>query len=432
MLLISSYPKAILHIDGDAFFASCEVAKNPKLKGRPVVTGAERGIVSALTYEAKAMGIKRGMMFKDVKKICPQAVILPSDYETYSLYSIKMYEIVRRFTSQVEEYSIDECFAELTGLRRPMKMSYEKMATKIKQSLDSELGMTFSVGLAPTKVLAKVASKWKKPSGLTFIPGSQAHHFLKNLLLDKIWGIGSQTSAYLNNLGIKTALQLVNKDEEWIKRYLHKPQYEIWQELRGQSIYPIEIGKKNNYKSISKTKTFTPPSSSRDYVFAQLSKNIENACIKLRRHKLATKKISFFLKTQDFKYDGLEFKLSSATDTPTEIITEIKKMFEQVFCSDKLYRATGLVAADLTEIKNRQMDLFGRSRRSFKMTNIFTGVDEIDKKYGKHSVFVGSSWQAINNNRINLREKNKASLGSRFKDETIRKHLNIPYLGIVS
>lgn len=127
--------RSILHIDGDSFFASCEVAKNPALRGKPVVTGKERGIASSMTYEAKARGVSRAMSLRDILKICPDAIILPSDYETYSLYSKRMYEIVRRYTPEIEEYSIDECFADLTGMRRINNMSYQKMAECIKHDL---------------------------------------------------------------------------------------------------------------------------------------------------------------------------------------------------------------------------------------------------------------------------------------------------------
>jgi nucleotidyltransferase/DNA polymerase involved in DNA repair len=141
-----------------------------KLKGQPVITGKERGIASAVSYEAKALGIKCGMSIREIKQICPDIIHLPSDYETYSLFSQRMFAIVRRYTSEVEEYSIDECFTELTGLRRPLRMSYEAMAARIKQDLERELGLTFSIGLAPTKVVAKIASRWYKPAGLTISP----------------------------------------------------------------------------------------------------------------------------------------------------------------------------------------------------------------------------------------------------------------------
>lgn len=151
------------------------------------MTGKERGIAASMSYEAKAKGVTRGMRLFEIKKLCPDAVILPSDYETYSLLSQRMFGIVRRYTPDVEEYSIDECFADLTGLRRPLRMSYEDMAQQIKKDLDTELGFTFSVGLGPNKVIAKIGSKWQKPSGLTVIPGRRIHVFLQDYPVEKVW-----------------------------------------------------------------------------------------------------------------------------------------------------------------------------------------------------------------------------------------------------
>src|ERR671925_2290697 len=147
-LTLASFPRAIVHIDGDAFFASCEQSRRPKLQGRPVVTGKERGIAASMSYEAKARGVTRGMRIAEIRKICPDVVILPSDYETYSLLSKRFFAIVRRYTPEVEEYSIDECFCDLTGLRRPLRLSYPQIAARIKQDLDTALGFTFSAGLA--------------------------------------------------------------------------------------------------------------------------------------------------------------------------------------------------------------------------------------------------------------------------------------------
>jgi len=190
-LSIHGFPRAILHIDGDAFFASCEQSRDPALKGKPVITGKERGIVASMSYEAKARGVTRAMRLFEVKKICPDAIMLPSDYETYSLLSKRFFSIVRRYTPDVEEYSIDECFADLTGLRRPLGMKYIDIAQKIKQELDAALGFTFSVGLAPNKVIAKRASKWKKPSGFTAIMARDIHLYLKDLPVEKVWAVSS-------------------------------------------------------------------------------------------------------------------------------------------------------------------------------------------------------------------------------------------------
>ena len=427
-----SFPKAILHIDGDCFFVSCEVAKNPELRGKSVVTGVERGIVSSLSYEAKARGVKRAMSLREVKKICPETIFIPSDYETYSLYSMRMFEIVRRYTSDVEEYSIDECFADLTGLQRPLNMSYEKIAEKIKADLDRELGFTFSIGLAPSKVLAKLASKWKKPSGFTPIPGKDIHLFLKDLAVGEVWGVGPQTTSYLNKLGIRTALDFANKEKEWVQEKLTKPHYEIWQELRGNLVSEINTEARNNYKSISKTKTFTPPSTDSDYVFSQLSKNVENACIKARRHNLVSNKIFFFLKSQDFQYFGIEIKLTKSTNTASEILKEIHKCFSEMYSKGDEYRATGIVLMKLKVNECLQMDLFSDSVKTEKMTKLFGSLDEISKKYGKHTLYLGSSFKAMNGDQHkNDRKKESERKNDLFFGETSRKKLGIPMLGEV-
>src|SRR5512141_2713247 len=222
-LTIRSWPRAILHLDADAFFASCEQAIHPELRGKPVITGKERGIVAAASYEAKARGIQRGMSLPEIKKVCPDVIIVPSDYETYSLFSVRMFEILRRFSPDVEEYSIDEAFVDLTGLRRSFHGSYGKIAQKMQEAVETELGITVSVGVSLSKVLAKIGSKHNKPHGLTLIPGREIHLYLEKLPVGKVWGIGPNTAAFLGKHGIKTALEYARKDEEFVKKYLSKP-----------------------------------------------------------------------------------------------------------------------------------------------------------------------------------------------------------------
>lgn len=187
--------KVLLHMDGDAFFVGVEIAKNPKLKGLPVVTGAERGIVSALSYEAKSLGVVRAMPIQKLKRNFPDVIVLPGDYASYLRYSKAMFAIVRRYADEVEEYSIDECFADLTGLDKPLKMSYLQIAERIKMEVNEELGLSVTIGLAPNKVLAKVASKWAKPNGLTIITQENIKEFLKTFAIEKVWGIGPRTSS---------------------------------------------------------------------------------------------------------------------------------------------------------------------------------------------------------------------------------------------
>jgi DNA polymerase-4/DNA polymerase V len=426
-LTLHTFPRAIVHIDGDAFFASCEQSRRPKLQGRPVVTGKERGIAASMSYEAKARGIARGMRIAEIRKICPEAVILPSDYETYSLLSTRFFAIVRRYTPDVEEYSIDECFADLTGLRRPLRMSYIQLAQQIKKDLDMELGFTFSVGLGPNKVVAKMASKWQKPSGLTAIPGRELHHYLATLPVGNVWGIGPQTAALLQKHGVATALQFAQKPEPWVKKYFSKPFQAIWQELNGGFVFALAIGEQTPSHSIQKVKTFTPPSQDKAFVWAQLAKNVENACIRARKYQLAAQRVVIFLRSQDFRDVGREVELSGPTHFPSDILKAVLPVFEGLFDASASYRATGVILLKLREASYGQLDLFGEAIRVQRLSNLYESIDTLREKYGKHTVFLGASYLAHTHAQ---HESERGHLPERQRElllgETARKRLEIP------
>jgi nucleotidyltransferase/DNA polymerase involved in DNA repair len=428
-LMIRSWPQAIVHIDGDAFFASCEQAIHPELRGRPVVTGKERGIVAAASYEAKAKGVKRGVALRDVPKMCPDAVILPSDYETYSLFSKRMFAVMRRFTGVVEEYSIDEAFADITGLRRPLRAKYPEIARQMKVAIEQDLGLTVSVGLSLSKTLAKVGSKWQKPAGLTAIPGRKIHEFLRELDVEKIWGIGPATAAYCRQLNIRTAWDFAQKDEAFIRDKFTKPHYETWQELNGQPVYQVTTQEKTSYASISKTKTFTPPSVNREYVWSQLLKNLENACIKARRHELVARKMMVYLVTQQYQYAGLEAKLTRPTAFPIEMACLARQMFDQLFRSGQQYRATGIVLADLRSGGALQLDLFHSPAKIDKLTRLYEAVDQVAAKFGKHGLHSAAAHTA-NETPQHILDRGDVPLRklTRLPGESRRKHLGLPLL----
>ncbi len=428
---LSSWPRAIMHIDADAFFASCEQAIHPELKGRPVVTGKERGIVAAASYEAKARGVQRGVRLWDVKKLCPDAVILPSDYETYSLFSVRMFEILRRFSPDVEEYSIDEAFVDLTGLRRSFHGPYESIAEKMRRTIKQELGITVSAGVSLSKVLAKIGSKHRKPDGLTMIPGREIHLYLEKLPVGKVWGIGPNTAAFLNKHGIVTALQFARADERFIEQHLSKPYREIWHELNGRSVYPVVTETKNTYQSISKAKTFTPPSKDESFVFAQVSKNLENACIKARRYRLSASRLIVFLRKQDFTGSGVEVKLTRPTAYPAELFDPLRRAFEQLYQPDSLYRQTGVVLGGLVAEEATQYSLFEDTAKIEKMARIYECVDELSRKYGKHALQHGASLPT------KLQAQHEGERGdvpvrkdNLFKGENKRQRLGLPVLNI--
>lgn len=432
-LNIHHLPKAIVHIDADAFFASCEQSRNPAWQGKPVVTGKERGIAASMSYEAKARGVTRGMRLTEVKERCPNAILLPSDYETYSLLSKRMFAIVRRYTPDVEEYSIDECFADITGLQRPLGGNYLQIAQRIKSTLDQELGFTFSVGLGPTKLVAKIASKWNKPSGLTCIQGVDLHRYLGQLPVAEVWGIGSQTTAYLAKHGIYTALQFALMTEWWIKKHLTKPYYELWQELQGKSVLPLDTKEKVEYQSIQKFKTFSPPSNDYSFLFSQLSKNIENACMKARRYNLAAGGAVCILRTQDFRDFGLEVKFSRPTAFSHEVVRALRPLFDLLFSPVMEYRSTCVVLCKLTGDNNIQLNLFDPPLQIERYRQFYQAVDTLRKRYGKHTVFLASSLTAHKfAQHIGERGDAPTRKGSLFKGETSRKRLGIPmFVGTV-
>ncbi|KUG22117.1 error-prone, lesion bypass dna polymerase v (umuc) [hydrocarbon metagenome] len=426
---IHSWPRAIVHIDGDAFFTSCEEAIHPELKGKALITGGERGIVACASYPAKKLGIKRGVPLHEARKVCPGLIVLPSDYETYSLFSQRMFSIMRRFTPDVEEYSIDEAFADITGMRRALRSSYEEIVLNMKKEIERELGITVSVGLSITKVLAKVASKHQKPSGITIIRGRDIARYLDNLPVEKIWGIGYATTNYLAKMGIRHALEFAQLPEKKVREKFTKPGVEIWQELRGESVYPVTTEEKSSYASISKTKTFAPATSNAEYLFAHLMRNMESACIKARRYSLAPNKIAVFLKKNDFGTVGSEAKLSRPCNCPIEFSEIIRNLFDSCYSPKDIYRATGVVLIDLEPDTSVQYSLFDNPLQTEKIKDIYNAADELGRKFGKHTLHLGSS-HLIEKLGKGRRGESTVREQTRLKGETRRRHLGLPLLHV--
>jgi DNA polymerase-4/DNA polymerase V len=365
------------------------------------------------------------MMLSEIKKICPDVVILPSDYETYSLFSKRMFEIMRRYTGAIEEYGIDEGFADLTGMRGPLRMSYEEIARAMKKAIDEELGFTVSVGLAPSKSLAKIASKWQKPNGFTSIPGKAINGYLSAVPVENLWGVGPNTAKYMNSLGIVTAYDFISKPFQYVCEKFSKPHQEMWRELHGEYVWPLVTEEKTSYASISKTKTFTPPSSDSEYLMAQLTRNLENACIKARRHGLVAKKIVVYLRTQHFADTAVEAKITRASNFPNDLVSHVRTLFASIYKLQTPYRATGIVLADLEPESSIQSSLFESVIQVEKMHRVYAAIDSLDAAFGKHTVHLGGS-QATFTREQYAGERTRETGRTLLVGETERQHLNIP------
>jgi DNA polymerase-4/DNA polymerase V len=429
-ITLSSYPKAIIHVDCDAFFTSCEAAVRPALKGKPLITGKERGIVSCASYEAKRLGVKRGMRLFEVKKISPECVILPSDYETYSLYSERMFSILRRFTPEVEEYSIDEAFCDITGLRRIYHCSYELIAKRIKEAIEKELDLTVSIGLSISKSLAKICSKKDKPSGLTCVPGFKLHQFLRGVGLEEVCGFGPNSVALLHKHRINSVYDFVNKPQDFISKLMGKVGRELYLELKGVAVYEVVSEEVlHKYLSISKTKTFMPASTEREFVRAHLFRNMESAFIKLRRHKQTAKKIIVYLKKQDFSSYGLEAELNRHSSSTMDFTDIVEGLFNKIYNRNTLYRATGVILCKLAEEGFNERDLFDDALRIEKLKSLSKAADKLNNKFGKHTLHLGAT------EFLKMRDREshpRANVSKRkldlLKGENFRKRIKIPLL----
>lgn len=428
-IMIASFPRAIMHMDADAFFTSVEQALHPELRGRPVVTGQERGIIACASYEAKALGVARGITLADARKLCPDLTILPSDYESYSLFSKRMFDILGRFTPDVEEYSIDEAFADITGMRRVFRCSYEDIGRKIQETMRRELGITVSVGLSVSKALAKLCSKFRKPAGLTAVPGQFIHILLQRTPLEKVWGFGPNTTDLLRKLGLKTAMDYVNRSEGWAGKLLGKKGREIWHELRGNSVWKVDLAPKQNYASIMKSKTFTPPSTDRSVVFAEMVRNADGAMAKARRFALRPRRIGVVLRRQNFSHDGCEAMLSRATASTQEAMPVVEMLFGRMFRDGVEYRATLVALMDLESDTEQQYELFEDPLRIDAMRRLSEAVDEVNDRFGRRAVASGALlW--LKGKPEAPRDAPPARMKDLLDGETPKRRVGIPRLAI--
>ncbi len=424
-----SFPRAIVHLDGDAFFTTVEQAIHPDLRGKAVVTGKERGIIACASYEAKAIDIKRGLSLWDARHRLPELVVLPSDYETYSTFSKRMFEVMRRFTPEVQEYSIDEGFADITGMDRYFKCSYKEIAQRMQKAVCEELGISVSIGLSLTKSLAKIASDYRKPHGLTAVEGRHIHLFLERIPVPDVWGFGQSSQELLRKRCIHTALDFVLQDEEWVYRHMHKPGWEIWQELRGNPVKQVTTKEEPPKGSVMKGKTFSAPSTDRNYIFAKLVRNLESVFIKIRRHQLRTKELAVYLRRKDYDEHGLSAQLDRGTSNPMEVMFLVHEMFSRLYREGVEYRSTSVVLGGLESDRERQYELFEDRRRLERMRALGQTIDQINRRYGKHKIFLapGLFMQGVETNERDEPCWRKANL---LQGEARRRRIYIPRLDI--
>lgn len=360
----------LIHIDGDAFFASVYQATHAHARGKPVAIGQERGIVTAVSYEAKALGVRRGMFASEAKRVCPSLILATSDYRAYQVFSNKMVDIVQQYSPAVERYSIDEVFMDVTNLDSVYGVSFEHLGHTIKHHIEQSLSITVSVGIAQTKTLTKIASNARKPSGLVCINENNRTEHLIATPIEDVWGIGHRLTRRMDIYDIETAYDLAHKPEAFIRAHFTKPVIQTWYELQNIPMIGLASGHKTEYQSIQKTATVLPATSDPYVLFARLCNNIEHAFVKARRYAYKVGTIDIFLKTQAFTYAHTTIRLPTPTQFPFLIRDVIHSAFMTIYKPHVLYRASGCTLSDLDHYATVQQKLFDDNHTRTKQEHI--------------------------------------------------------------
>ncbi len=389
--------KVIMHIDGDAFFAACEVSRRPDLRGKPVIVGAEKGIATALSYEAKALGVTRTMPVFQIRKYWPQVICLPADFDLYTQMSLRMKTIMRRFVSELEEYSVDECFADITHEVAHLKPDqYISFAQTIQNTLEAELGITYSIGIGSTKVRAKIASKQKKPKGITFLDEDKFNQIAQTMSVGSVWGIGKSSVVDFASKGISTVAQFMDLREGLVQERFSKPHQELWHELHGRSVLNVQT-EHEKQKSFQHTRMFERPQKLPEPILAELAYHTEIVCERARYHKSEGNKIYWFLKTANMQYIRDEFRLPRATATPSECMSILRQRFSSVFIPGLMYRSCGVTLSGMVPQDMQTGDLFLQNNDDKQETTgqtVYNVADTLQAKYGKRLVHLASSLQS--------------------------------------
>ena len=380
---------AIAHIDADCFYASCELTRRPDLKGQPVcVLSSQDACVVAKTYDAKAIGIKTGMPVWDAKKLMPHAHFLSADFRYYGLISKKMFSILRRYSPDIEEYSIDEGFVDMNGIRSMWGKSYRGIADDIRQTVYNEVGITVSVGISTTRILAKIASEMNKPNGSTIIPGRRIANFLREVPVGDIPGIGGSRKQLMKKLCIQTAYDFANTPIERIDKVLGKVGVDLWNELNGNPVFELEL-EPPIPKSITRTASLGVVTCDKRLISSHITYHTTRMVTELVRKDLTTSVISVFLRLKSFESVGRNVRIT-ATNDYSRINHIVKVIFNHVFKDDVEYRGCGVTASSL-QPDVQQGDLFATPLQTSKQLALTKVMDDINTRFGNQVLRPASS-----------------------------------------
>ncbi|MSR86951.1 DNA polymerase IV [Candidatus Peribacteria bacterium] len=404
----------ISHIDADAFFASAIVRKNPHLGGKPLLAlGMGGGCVIAASYEAKAFGVKTGMRLKDALVLCPKAVHVPADFHEAARASHEIEAILQRLCPLVQQMSIDEWYLDLHTVTGGLPHDLEAWARLHQNEIHRKVGLTVSVGIGPSKILAKMAGEYRKPAGVTVVTlplspslssealakeeggrgpgggGLSLETFLRDRPAGAIPGVGRQRMIHTEARGWKTAWDFAQAPTEELKKLFGKPGVELQQELLGTIVSEVTSDEAPP-KSVSRCRSFRP-TKRREILWAHLLRHAEYLMLKMRRHALMCRGISVWMRDGEYKGYGSNASLPQPTQTLDAILPFVRQCFEKGYDPRITYTQIALAFWQLVPSGATQYSLFESAVMNDRDEAIQKSLDALHERFGRSSITRGSA-----------------------------------------
>ncbi|MGD8576305.1 MAG: DNA polymerase IV [Thiohalophilus sp.] len=387
---------AILHVDMDAFYASVEVREQPALAGRPVIVGGSaegRGVVAAASYEARQFGIHSAMPMVRALRLCPDAVRLPVRMDLYQEISQQIRDIFGRYTPEIEPLSLDEAFLDVTASEKLFGSPLE-IAQQIKQVIQDELGLIASVGVAPNKFLAKIASDLEKPDGLVTVEPDAVQEFLDPLPISRLWGVGKVTAGQFERLGIQTIGQLRRRTPEFLEFEFGKFGKQIWELAHGRDSRPVVSD--HRAKSLSTEHTFAEDIRDSAILRAWLIDLCEQVGFRIRQHGFYGRTVQIKLRFADFRTITRAQTLDKPSQSTADISHTALELLARARPDQSAVRLLGVGISGLDQsmtMNDQQGDLFTEGNNSSqRQQELDELADAINTRFGKQQLRRGGGF----------------------------------------
>ena len=379
--------KTIFHLDMDAFFVSVERILDPSLRGKPVIVGAEphgRGVVAACSYEARKFGLHSAMPIRTAYRLCPQGIYLRGHAKEYEYYSKAARKILEKYFPVVQQASIDEFYLDFTGCEKIYGDAFS-FARKIQLEIWKQLSLPCSIGIASNKTIAKIASDYKKPKGITMVAGGKEKEFLAPLPIEKIPGIGKKLFLLLKARGFKTVGDIANSSPDYLSVLLGKFGVDLWEKANGLGNDVLTI--EHERKTISKEITFYIDTVDKTKIETALFDLVGKACQLLRRENWQTSTISIKLRYSDF-VTITKAKTITPTDDDKIVYKIAVNLFRKSFTRRVSIRLIGIHLSKLSHLGEQEV-LF--EDEDITRKRMLRAIMKIRDKYGYHAILIGKT-----------------------------------------